>query len=74
MAQLKKKGPISLRTSDLCSKYNVTRHAVYKWIKKGLIPADMVERRFHGTTVRFYFKPKVRDFLDSVIYKKMSKT
>jgi len=69
-SMLTKKGPIKLTTSDLTRRYNVTREAVYKWIKKGLIPADMIEEKFHGTVKRFYFQPRVKDFLDSIIREK----
>jgi excisionase family DNA binding protein len=73
MNQLKKKGPVKLTISDLSKRYNVTREAVYKWIKKGVIPADMVEKRFHGTAIRFYFKPGVKKHLDSHVYEKRLK-
>jgi len=73
VSQLKKKGPVKLTISDLSKRYNVTKEAVYKWIKKGVIPADMVERRFHGAAVRFCFKPEVKDMLDRVIGNKRSK-
>lgn len=73
MSQLKKKGPVRLRVSDLSKRYNVTREAVYKWIKTGLIPKDMVEKRFHGAMVRFYLKPEVKKHLNSHIDKKRLK-
>lgn len=70
MNQLKKKGLKKLTTADLTKRYNVTRQTIYKWVKRGLIPPFFVEKKLHGTSVRFYFKPDIEDFLDSLVFKK----
>ncbi len=73
MDHLKKKGLKKITTADLTKRYNVTRQTIYKWVKRGLIPPFFVERRLHGTAVRFYFKSDIEEFLDSFIFEKRLK-